>query len=164
MTPNGPIMTGDPEFPALPSVITNDTLVKIENYLNKSAEYIKKDGTLDWDKCQRLMQHAWGKIFNYINTMMLHEQIVSADLEEKVAVAKSKAVELIQKEYRGYDLKGKDMENIIDGYGDVPKAKADLTKQKAYLAWLKNLLDQCRYIPNNLRTIVELEKMKKGIY
>jgi hypothetical protein len=142
--------------------ITDADILKLEAYCKRTYNVFDVHGNIDFEKAKNMIAYNAGDVYVEFNSLLLQERHVMADISADVNTSKANAFDSIKRDRsRGYDLTATDMKLFIEGHPLVVEQCKRLNKQKAFVNFLQNMLDQLGYYTNTVKTLIEAEKVKR---
>jgi len=143
-----------------PVTITKEKLQKIREHINKKFS-VFIDGKIDYDKCQLNVAYAISDHYVNYNGILLLEKHKLATIESQLKLVRAIAYDEIKMGKIKYDINAKGMDIMLEGHEKVREKQLEYNKQKDYVDFWENIVNQIGYYAKNVEVIFKRVELAK---
>lgn len=153
-------------------IITPEKLKELQEWLNTAYDMttvINNDNgqhvsEFDYEKCHRITHMTIGRIYSNLNNLMFQEKMHLAEMiaQQEINIKNAQHKSKVEPKYT---LENKtERDNWINGDPEVNEQAKQIRQEEALIDYLKTCLEQARFLPGNVKSLLEIRKQRKELY
>jgi hypothetical protein len=148
----------------LPININEKMIMRLKEYVNELFQIHDASGNVDLQKTQYSLSYLIGEKQTEINGLLMQEKQKLCDIESSLKTLRARTYHNLKSNRIPYDINEQGYITLVDGSEEVVKKENEMKKQKVYVEFLESTLSQIRYFTNGAKQLIDIEKIKLGIF